>query len=204
MNYTYQLTVIANHGTAEKLAVDTRKAGARGGTILHGRGSAQMAILRFLALSDVEKDILITLVRENEIEALWTTVTESRLFGKKNRGIAYILRIGGMMNPEKETRNHELITVIADKGYADDIMDAARKAGARGGTIVHARGTGKSEDEKFFGVTIVPEKEQILILSESESAQAIRDAINALPCLMRPGMGIMYSTKVERFTQLGS
>ena len=103
-----------------------------------------------------------------------------------------------------ETRiDHELITVIVNRGYADDVMAAARKAGARGGTIIHARGTGKPDDERFFGVTIVPEKEQVLILSETATSQAIRDAISSLPCLVAPGSGIMYTLPVERFTQIG-
>ena len=82
-------------------------------------------------------------------------------------------------------------------------MDAARKAGANGATILHARGTGKPDDKKFFGITIVPEKEEVLILAELNSSPAIQKAIEALDCLATPGMGIMYTTPVSHFTQLG-
>ena len=54
-------------------------------------------------------------------------------------------------------KEHELIISIFNRGYSDTVMDAAKKAGARGGTVLNARGTGSHEVEKFFGITIQPE-----------------------------------------------
>ena len=99
--------------------------------------------------------------------------------------------------------SHELISVIVNAGYAEDIMHAARKAGATGGTIINARGTGKEEDVKFFGITIVPEKDFLLILAAKDQAQAILEAIRATPCLSEPGMGIAFCSNVECFVPLG-
>lgn len=99
--------------------------------------------------------------------------------------------------------SHELISVIVNAGYAEDIMHAARKAGATGGTIINARGTGKEEDVKFFGITIVPEKDFLLILAAKGQAPAILEAIRATPCLSEPGMGIAFCIDVERFVPLG-
>ena len=82
-------------------------------------------------------------------------------------------------------------------------MHAARKAGAGGGTIINARGTGREEDVKFFGITIVPEKELVLILAEQEKAPRILEAIRATPCLTERGMGIAFCIGVERFVSLG-
>ena len=55
--------------------------------------------------------------------------------------------------------NHELIVVILNEGYADLVMDAARAAGAGGGTVLHAKGTGSKRGEKFFGVSLADEKD---------------------------------------------
>ena len=96
----------------------------------------------------------------------------------------------------------KMITIIVNTGYSDDIMDAARKAGASGGTVTHARGTGTAEDAKFFGVTIVPEKEMIMILCESGKTQKIMDAITSLKCLDEPGIGIIYTQDVTDFRNL--
>ena len=98
---------------------------------------------------------------------------------------------------------HQLITIIVNKGYADDAMAAARNAGATGGTILSARGTAKPGDEKFFGMDIVPEKDMILILAENAKVQGIIEAVQSLECLKKPGIGIAFSNPAENFTILG-
>lgn len=98
---------------------------------------------------------------------------------------------------------HTLITCIVNRGAADEVMDAARKAGATGGTILNARGTGKEEDVKFFGVQLVPEKEMLLILVGSGQTGAVLDAIRKVPYLAQPGSGIAFCVDVERFMTLG-
>ena len=60
--------------------------------------------------------------------------------------------------------NHELIVVILNEGYADLVMDAARAAGAGGGTVLHAKGTGSKRGEKFFGVSLADEKDMVSIM----------------------------------------
>ena len=99
--------------------------------------------------------------------------------------------------------DHVLITFIMNRGYADDAMIAARKAGARGGTILNARGTGKDEDVKFFGITLVPEKEILLIVVDAALADAVLEAVKEVPCLSEPGCGIAFRISVEDFFQLG-
>lgn len=201
MNFAYAIISIVNHGQGQRLAEVARKAGSNGGTILVGHGSANSALLRMLAIGDVEKDVLIILVTAKEKDVIYHAITNNPIHHKKHAGISYCIPLGETL--VKTDNSHELITVITNRGYAEDIMNQARKAGARGGTILHARGTGKPEDSKFFGITIVPEKETILILAENSNATAIKDAISTLPCLTTPGLGIMYSTPVSDFRLLG-
>ena len=73
--------------------------------------------------------------------------------------------------------DYELILVIANQGATDQVMDAARSAGARGGTVVHGLGTGSKNAEKFFKVSIAAEKEVILIVSAADQKAAIMKAI---------------------------
>ena len=72
---------------------------------------------------------------------------------------------------------HELITVIANEGHTDEVMDAARSAGAAGGTVLHAKGTGAQRAEKFLGVSLADEKELIIIVSRASEKAAIMKAI---------------------------
>lgn len=99
--------------------------------------------------------------------------------------------------------DYSLIMFIVNKGYADDLMAAARKAGATGGTVLHARGTGKEEDVRFFGITLVPEKEILLIVTENSRSEAIIKAIKDVPELNQAGAGIAVRIAAEEFFLLG-
>ena len=73
--------------------------------------------------------------------------------------------------------DYELIMIIANQGATDQVMDAARSAGARGGTVIHGLGTGSKNAEKFYKVSIASEKEVILIVSAASQKAAIMKAI---------------------------
>ncbi len=98
---------------------------------------------------------------------------------------------------------HTLITCIVNHGLADEVMAAARTAGASGGTILSARGTSTEEDAKFFGYTLVAEKDMLLILVGAGMTGTVLEAIRSLPILSKPGVGIAFCTDVERFVTFG-
>lgn len=95
------------------------------------------------------------------------------------RSLAYMTDeqvVGGSV-PDMKFEN-ELVVVVLNEGYADVVMDAARSAGATGGTVFHAKGTGKTKSEKFFGVSLAEEKDMIYILASAAKKSAIMQAIN--------------------------
>ena len=73
---------------------------------------------------------------------------------------------------------HELIIVIMNEGYSDFVMDAARSAGAGGGTVLHAKGTAGGRDQGFFGVTLAEEKDMVYIVAYADQKAAIMRAIS--------------------------
>lgn len=75
------------------------------------------------------------------------------------------------------TEKMELVIVICNKGHTEDVMEAARGAGAGGGTIFHAKGTGTEYAERFFGISLIDEKEIIFIVTEQEKRSPIMQAI---------------------------
>lgn len=96
-----------------------------------------------------------------------------------------------------EHSQFELVITIVNRGFADDVMDVAKEAGASGGTVLYARGTGIHEAEQFFGVTIQPEKEVVLILTEHENKNAIMKAICKGAGLTTMGRGMSFSVPVD-------
>lgn len=94
-------------------------------------------------------------------------------------------------------KKHVLICCIVDKGYSDLVMGAARESGARGGTVIGARGTGNNEIEKFYGVVIKPDKEMVLILVKDEEKEKILTAIGKECGLNTKGQGIAFALPVS-------
>ena len=99
----------------------------------------------------------------------------------------------------------ELIVVIVNQGFEEEVMEAARNAGARGGTIFNARGTANAQDEvKFLGVTLHPDKEIVFILTDKEERNSIMEAIKKSSGLSTPGAGILFTLPVSSVMGLGS
>ncbi|MGE5551734.1 MAG: P-II family nitrogen regulator [Bacteroidota bacterium] len=91
----------------------------------------------------------------------------------------------------------DLIITIVLKGFAEDAVDAARKAGAEGGTIIEGRGTGIHEHAKILGIAIEPEKEIVLTLIDRRKTHQVLNAISDAVGLNKPGKGIAIVLKVE-------
>ena len=97
---------------------------------------------------------------------------------------------------------HELIVVIGNEGFSDVIMAAAREAGARGGTIAHARGSGTKDIEKKYGIVITPSKEMLYILVNENIRDNVMAAINKAAGLDTMGQGIIFSLPVDNVSGL--
>ncbi len=92
---------------------------------------------------------------------------------------------------------YELIVSIVNSGFASQAMDAARACGAKGGTILHARGTAREEAEKKFNIAIHPEKEMVLIVVKKEIADDILKALYNEVGLKTPGQGIAFTIPID-------
>jgi len=93
--------------------------------------------------------------------------------------------------------NNELIVVIVNSGFADDVMEAARSANARGGTVINGRGTARKEAEKMFNISIQPEKEVLLILVDESIKHDVLHSIYKKVGLNTPGQGIAFTLPVS-------
>jgi len=98
-----------------------------------------------------------------------------------------------MPMPEtKYLKDIVLITCVVERGRADDVMDAARKAGAPAATIFYARGTGVRERLGLLGIAIQAEKEVLQIVIPKKEADRIFDAVAEAAQVSLPGKGFIY------------
>ena len=92
---------------------------------------------------------------------------------------------------------HEVIFCIVNSGYSEAVMDAAKKLGASGGTVINARGTATKEAETFFHITVQPEKEIVMILVPASIKDDVLHALYKEVGLDSAGQGIAFSMPVD-------
>ncbi len=107
-----------------------------------------------------------------------------------------------MAEKEAKKEKYEVVVVIVNEGHSDKVMDAAREAGARGGTIAHARGSGTKDIEKKYGIVITPSKEMLYILVNENIRDNVMAAINKAAGLDTMGQGIIFSLPVDNVSGL--
>ena len=92
---------------------------------------------------------------------------------------------------------YEMILCIVNTGFSETVMDAAKEVGARGGTVIHARGTANKEAEQFFHITIQPDKEIVMILVPADIKDKVLHALYQHAGLKTEGQGIAFSLPVD-------
>lgn len=206
VKHTYTLVlnvVIVKYGMGSKVLSFAKQCGLRGGTIIHGYGTIKNSLLRFLELAESSKEIVLML---SNLESSSEFLKKAHLhfkFKKNNHGICFslpvtkalgtqILSNTQIIKKDVNAVNYQSIFVIVDKGVAEDVVDAATEVGAKGATIINARGSGIHETSKLFSVDIEPEKELVMILVESSLTEKICENIKVKTEINQPGKGILF------------
>lgn len=214
-NKKYKLfSVIVDFGKGSKVLRESKKLGVNGGTFLVAKGTVSSNLLRLLGLDEARKEILLMVIEERLEETLHVEITKKFHLDKVHQGIAFSMPITNVIglrdskyipNPEKRGGNsmkYEAIFTIVDRGLSDDVIEAARKAGATGGTVMHGRGSGIHEKEKLFNIEIEPEKDIVLILTNDNKTDDIVNAIREKINIDKPGAGILFVMDVSRTSGL--
>ncbi len=190
------MIAIVPKGDAALVMDKAREVGAPGGTVMNARGTASSSILAMLGLGDSKKEVLISIIKSSEEEKI-----KQALLPLKIKGVLIFLK-----SAEEEIMKDEfeLIEIICESGYAEDIMACARKAGAKGGSIINAHGTAREEDTKFFGYPIVAEKEVLLIVESKDKVDAIIEEVEKMDILKQRGKAVIFTMPVSSFKNLGS
>lgn len=201
--------VVVNHGIASKVMKYARKLGIPGGTIFLGLGTNRHnRLLNLLDLTDTRKEVLLMLMRDDEIDSVFEPIAQKFKFYQPNHGIAFTMPvhhiIGSQMYVECQMKEevkesmYQAIFTIVEKGKAEDVITAATHVGSLGGTIINARGSGIHETTKLFNMDISPEKEIVLILAKVNEVERITNTIVDELGINEPGKGIIFVQDVSR------
>lgn len=188
----------------------------------HGQGTASSEIMETLGLGSIEKILLLcALPRPLADQVLRRLRKELRLGVSTNSGIAVTLPINGgsgqlvrqleSLGPLPDTAtppersltamsecNYVMILTIVDQGFSDDVMSAARSAGATGGTVFNSRRLSSEETMQFWGMRVQEEREIVAIIAEAEHKVAIMQAISQACGIHSQAHGTVLSLPVDR------
>lgn len=202
------LVVIVEHNKASKVLHLADEKGVTASVAMLGRGTASRTIFDYLGLNDKKKAVLMLFGKTEEIMDFADYLVEKLEMDKPNHGIAYIEsafnvfgtedNANGSENIKRGENMYNAIYTIVEKGNADDVIEAAQKGGSRGGTVMHARGSGSEEARKVFNMLIEPEKEIVLIISEEAKTKDIVESIRKETGIEEQGKGIIFVTRVEQ------
>lgn len=175
-----------------------------------GHGTATTEVLDYLGLEATEKAVLFCVAARSPrlvrraAKDLWLdipgrgvlmTVPISSIGGVSAKD--YLLQGQEAEEIMENKQTHELVVAIARQGHTDQVMNAARSAGATGGTIVHAKGAGTDLAKKFFGVSIASERELVFILAKEENRKEIMKAIMTQAGMKSDAEAIVFSMPVS-------
>lgn len=210
LKYIELIMVVVNFGLASKVIKIAKQIGVSGGTIFLGKGTINNHLLEILDLSDVRKEIVLMIAEKTLANQTLEKLNRKFVFEKPKHGIAFSIPVTNVLGSRNSSYNnlnesggientmYKAIFTVVDKGNAEKVVDSATSVGARGATIINARGSGIHETTMLFSMPIEPEKEIVMILAKNEQVEAIVASIRENLKIDDPGNGIMFILDVNK------
>ncbi len=189
-----------------------------------GHGTASSDLLDILGIGSSERDVLISLGERSKVRKMMHLLDEEEETEVRAKGIlfsmpltalnilaaAVLMRDAEQSSGEEETQmqnnqgdEHSLILIVVNQGHTDEVMNTARTAGARGGTIIRSRWAGSEEAETFYGITLQAEKEIIAIVAGAERRKLIMETVNKRHGMNTPAGAMICSVGIDEMQRLG-
>ena len=186
-------------------------------------GTASSEVLDILGIGSPERDVLFSFAAGNLTDRLMFQLKNDELEGHLDaKGIVFDMPLTGLNNIiatllwEKEAKafltggermeqkgNNSLILIVVNQGHTDAVMDTARKAGAKGGTVIKARFAGSEEAEQLNSFNLQQEKELIAIVTSGERRNRIMEAVNEKHGLSTEAAAMICSLGIDTIAKLG-
>lgn len=202
MSELYLMITIADRKRFPSIVTLYRQRNLLSSFISLGHGTAQRELLNVLGLDNSEKAVCFNVVtaeswkrvkrdleRKIRIDVpgvgVAFTVPMSSIGGK--RELAFLTEGLNYARGEESVMkgtDRELLVIVSNQGFNEMVMDAAREAGAYGGTVIHARGTGMERSERFLGISLASEKDLTFIVARTAQKNSIMRAV-----MEKAGMG---------------
>ena len=210
------LIVVVNEGQDGAIIKIVQDGGAAVSFSAHGKGTASSDLYEVFGFSNNAKHIVFSLIKESSWGPIKAALVNRFSYSNWSKGLAVLVNVDSVcgvssyrfltntrtldegkgvvaMSEIQKKDDYQVIMAIVNDGFTDLVMDAAKKAGARGGTIMTAHGTGNKDIEKFFGVVITPEKQIVMILVSKAIKDDVIASIYKEVGINTKGQGIAFS-----------
>lgn len=185
---------------------------------LSAKGTASSDIMDALGFGSIDKRVLISMVSSTFGQKMLGLLHDKLRLDAVNSGIAFTVPLTGVnelllrmmqstdeknQDSEKEDersmteKKYALIAAIINRGFSGDVMEAAKAAGAGGGTVLHSRSIESEEAAGFWGLSVQEEKEIVLILSEHKNKKDIMSAISEKCGMNTEAKGLVTSLPID-------
>ena len=213
------LVLITNPKLADKATKIFRRSTLPVQYRLNAEGTVSSEIMDMLGLGSIDKCILMSTVPKALGDAMLSKLRAELHLGAVNSGIAFTISLTGLNKQlmrmltkiDEESTSHStrkvgnimsdtkyaLIVATVNIGFSGDVMDAARAAGASGGTVIHSRWIGNQEVAVSWGLSMQEEKEIVLILSDTDKKVEIMSAISEKCGMRSEAKGIVLSLPID-------
>ena len=180
-------------------------------------GTVQEQTRNLLGLEETKKEAHFALLTRNLADEIMEALTKELSIDLPGRGIALLVPLTSISGatalgyfaagheqddmikePLPMGTDKELIVIICENGHTEEVMQAARSAGAGGGTVVHSKGTGTAMAQKFYGMTLAEEKEMIFVVAKTEHKKKIMQAVTDMAGLNTPARAVSFSLPVSQ------
>ncbi len=217
------LNVIAPRDTEEQLLSFFDTHNVHTITCIPCEGTAGKNLLSLLGLENTDKVFMYAMTTRPNAKKLMRAMISELGLEMPGHGVSFTIPVGsiagasslnhftdgqniilGEVNEMSQTFLYDLIVAITNRGHAPTVMDAARSAGAMGGTIIHARGTNPQGENSFFGLSIAEEKDMLIILCAANQKTALMRAIMEKAGVNSPAHTVMFALPVDSVAGLQS
>ena len=203
---------ITQRGKGNKVSKIFEQSGISVQYICMGHGTANSEIMDYLGLDEPEKDILIGFSLCGCVSEAFSRLADEMGFLNSGMGIAFSMPVTSInqgaaerinLSPEQERsckrvdEKFELIVVFVDKGMTDVVMDSAKAAGARGGTVIRCRDVSEAGERRVFGVSVQQEKEILMLVTPKKDKERIMKAVCATVCDETNQHTVAFSVPIE-------
>lgn len=217
------LVSIVNHGDEHSLKEILDDVSVSLSFMFAGSGTARSAVLDYLGIGQTEKAVILSVIPEYDEDAIMKEIRAKLALYLVGRGISFTIPLsavseiiangitGASTNKTSEgkkimsdgERQYHLIVAAVAANHTDEAMEAARAAGAAGGTIIRARSIDNKKAEQFIGITLTTERELLLILAKKDGKTAIMQALSDTVGLKSEAGGVIFSVPVDKTAGIG-